>query len=67
MAAVQAAGPAGPGGPGVRAGLQAAQAAPQVAPAVHQTHEIRLNPPTVFNEDRLKFKHFHQAVLLYLC
>jgi len=66
MAAVQAAGPARPGGPGVQAGLQAAQAAPQVAPAVHQTREIRLNPPTVFNGDRLKFKHFHQAVLLYL-
>jgi len=53
MAAVQAAGPGGP---------QAAQA----LPVVPQTREIRLNPPTVFNGDRLKFKHFHQAVLLYL-
>jgi len=40
MAAVQTAGPAGLGGPQVQAGLQAAQAAPQVAPAVQQTREI---------------------------
>jgi len=52
MAAVQATG----------AQAQAAQA-PQMNP---QTCEIQLNPPTVFNGDWLKFKHFHQAVLLYL-
>ena len=55
MAAVQA------------AGAQATQrpAAP-AAPVAPQTREIRLNPPTIFRGDRSKFKHFKQAVLLYL-
>ena len=51
------------------AAVQATGAQAQVAqapPMNPQTREIRLNPPTVFNGDRLKFKHFHQAVLLYL-
>jgi hypothetical protein len=40
----------------------AAVAAPVIAPS----REIRLNLPSVFDGSRNKFKHFHQATLLYL-
>jgi hypothetical protein len=40
----------------------AAVAAPVAAPS----REIRMNLPSVFDGSRNKFKHFHQATLLYL-
>jgi len=66
MTAVQAAGATAP---------QAAQGAPQAAQALQAlqapsivllTREIRLNSPKVFGGNQLKFRHFHQDILLYL-
>jgi hypothetical protein len=36
------------------------------APVAAPSREIRLNLPSVFDGSRNKFKHFHQATLLYL-
>ena len=39
---------------------------PVIPVAAPQNRELRLNPPTVFDGNKQKFKHFRQSVLLYL-